>query len=75
MNDQQRAAMQMALEALEDVHIEYDFHGNPIDKSNAAIEPAINALREALAQDGIDSLNRESRLPKRFTKFDGDTML
>jgi soluble cytochrome b562 len=44
------SAMKQALEALENVRIEYDFHGNPADEENKMIEPAITALREAIAE-------------------------
>jgi hypothetical protein len=43
-------AMKQALEALENVHIEYDFHGNPADEENKMIAPAITALRQAIEQ-------------------------
>ena len=46
--DKQRAAMQMALEALESL-IEYDFHGKPLDELDVAGKQAITALREAIA--------------------------
>ncbi len=44
------SAMKQALEALENVRIEYDFHGNPADEENKMIEPAITALRQAIAE-------------------------
>ena len=45
-----RNAAQMALEALENCRIEYDYHGNPMDEENANLLKAITALRAALAQ-------------------------
>lgn len=44
------SAMKQALDALENVRIEYDFHGNPADEENKMIEPAITALRQAIAE-------------------------
>jgi hypothetical protein len=44
------SAMKQALEALENVRIEYDFHGNPADEENKMIEPAIATLRQAIAK-------------------------
>jgi len=49
MNDH-ISAMKQALGALENVHIEYDFHGNPADEENKMIAPAITALRQAIEQ-------------------------
>jgi hypothetical protein len=42
--------MIMALEALENVRIEYDFHGNPFHEENELIAPAIDALRAAISE-------------------------
>jgi hypothetical protein len=39
----------MALEALENCRIEYDYHGNPIDEENANLLKSIDTLRTALA--------------------------
>ena len=47
--DPQRVAMQMALEALRGVSVQYDFYGEVKDQFKM-IKPAITALREALAQ-------------------------
>ena len=41
-------AMKQALEALENVRIDYDFHGNPADDENKMIAPAIATLRTAI---------------------------
>ena len=56
MTDQERKAMEMALEALENAPIEYDFHGNPMDAEFGKQSTlAIEALRQALSQDhGFD---------------------
>ena len=43
-------AMRLALEALEGVRIEYDFHGNPLYDEDKKIDPAITALRQAIEQ-------------------------
>ena len=43
-------AMKQAIEALENVRIDYDFHGNPLDEDNKQIEPAITSLRQAIAE-------------------------
>jgi len=49
MTELEQAAMQQALEALENAPIEYDFHGNPMDvEFGQQLEKAITALREAL---------------------------
>ena len=45
-----RELMQMALDALEGVPFEYDFHGIPMDEDAKKVEPAIKALRERLSQ-------------------------
>ena len=45
-----RELMQMALDALEGVPIEYDFHGNPMDEDAKKVKPAIEALCDRLAQ-------------------------
>ena len=45
-----RELMQMALDVLEGVPIEYDFHGNPVDDDAKKIKPTAEALRERLAQ-------------------------
>ena len=43
-------AMKMALKALENVPIECDYHGNPVDAGlDKQIETAVKALRQALA--------------------------
>lgn len=42
--------MKQALEALEDVRIEYDFHGNPLYDEDKKIDPAITVLRQAIEQ-------------------------
>ena len=44
-------ALKMALEALENVPIEYDYHGNPMYvESDKQIENALKAIRQALAE-------------------------
>lgn len=45
-----RELMQMAIDVLESVPIEYDFHGNPVDEDAKNIAPAIQALRDRLEQ-------------------------
>lgn len=43
-----REAMRLALEALENVPIEYDLHGNPVDvEFGKQLDAAITALRTA----------------------------
>jgi len=44
-------AMKLALEALENAPIEYDFHGNPMDAEfGKQLDAAVQALRQALEQ-------------------------
>ena len=44
-------AIRIALTALENVPIEYDFHGNPMDAEfGKQLDAAITALRQALAE-------------------------
>ena len=44
-------ALRIALEALENAPIEYDFHGNPMDvEFGKQLDAAITALRQALEQ-------------------------
>jgi hypothetical protein len=73
MNDQQRAAMQMALEALDNL-IKYDFNIEPIDEFDIAGKQAITALREALAQS-TNSCQNSTKLvetqPQGEHKTDG----
>lgn len=46
-----RETMKLALEALENAPIEYDFHGNPMDAEfGKQLDAAIAALRQALEQ-------------------------
>lgn len=51
-------AMKQALEALENVRIDYDFHGNPADDENKMIAPAITALRTAIEQAEKSNINQ-----------------
>ena len=49
MNDQQRAAMQMALEALESAPVQYDFNSYPmLVMTPDTLQTTLTALREAL---------------------------
>ena len=44
-------ALKLALEALENAPIEYDFHGNPMDvEFGKQLDAAVQALRHALAE-------------------------
>lgn len=44
-------ALKMALDTLENVPIEYDFHGNPMDTEfGEQLETTLQALRKALAE-------------------------
>ena len=44
-------AARMALEALEEVPIECDFHGNPVDEAfESQLDITVEALRQALEQ-------------------------
>lgn len=44
-------ALKLALEALENAPIEYDFHGNPMDAEfGKQLDAAVQALRQALAE-------------------------
>ena len=72
MNDLIQAA-EMALEALENVPIEYDFHGKPMDAEfGEQLETTLQALRQALAppnrewvgltNDEIDNLNLSNKI-------------
>jgi hypothetical protein len=44
------AALQLALHALENARIEYDYHGNPMDKCDADVITAVDTLRAAIAK-------------------------
>jgi len=51
MNTQQRAAMQMALEALESAPVQYDFNSYPmLVMTPDTLQTTLTALREALAE-------------------------
>ncbi len=43
-----RKTAKMALDALENARIEYDYHGNPMDKCDADVIAAADALRAVL---------------------------
>ncbi len=55
--------MRQALEALENVRIEYDYHGNPATEEDSAIEPAIKGLRLAIEQAEKQRANSEQLEP------------
>ena len=57
-------AMRLALEALEGVRIEYDFHGNPLYDEDKKIDPAITVLRQAIKQ-------AEKQEPVAWMRSDG----
>lgn len=44
------AALQLALHALENARLEYDYHGNPMDKCDADVIAAVDTLRAAIAK-------------------------
>jgi len=44
------AALQMALHALENARLEYDYHGNPMDKCDADVIVAVDVLRAVIAK-------------------------
>jgi hypothetical protein len=43
-----RKTAKMALDALENARIEYDYHGQPMDKCDADVIAAVDALRAVL---------------------------
>lgn len=43
-----RKTAKMALDALENARIEYDYHGNPMDKCDVDVIAAADALRAVL---------------------------
>jgi len=44
------AALQVALHALENARLEYDYHGNPMDKCDADVIAAVDTLRAVIAK-------------------------
>jgi hypothetical protein len=44
------AALRLALKALENARLEYDYHGNPMDKCDADVIAAVDTLRAAIAK-------------------------
>jgi hypothetical protein len=44
------AALQLALHALENARLEYDYHGNPMDKCDADVIAAADVLRATIAE-------------------------
>jgi hypothetical protein len=44
------AALRLALEALENARLEYDYHGNPMDKCDADVIAAADTLRAVIAK-------------------------
>lgn len=49
-NKSDRELMQQALDALENARLEYDYHGNPMDKCDADVIAAADTLRAAIAK-------------------------
>jgi hypothetical protein len=43
-------ALQVALHALENARLEYDYHGNPMDKCDADVIAAVDTLRAVIAK-------------------------
>lgn len=71
MNDLRQAA-EMALDALENVPIEYDFHGKPMDAEfGEQLETTLQALRQALAQPEQEPVAWQNKeLPMEFYEYE-----